>query len=377
MASTGRHLLLMAGQPELGVPWADALSSALSADICVRLSPEPESEVAQSRAGLIVLDWPMAFSPRLLRARVLALAALRHGDVPILLCIADPSVRDKVNAQRLGIAVVCDRREPSSVLAERCVNVWQDAVDRRLGTMVDRTGGMMAATMRTVRAGGFPDTMAMKAVAEQIAGTVADEGLSQWIDRVRPIGDQACRHCFLIGGVTAFFLQRLGVRASDVVQMTEAVLFHDIGKALVPLALLDKPGPLTARETEIMRLHPALGHDLLVRQGGHNAMTLSVTRHHHEHLDGAGYPDRLSGREVSDAVRVATICDIFAALIEPRLYKAALTPAEAIATMKEMKGAIDMDILTAFEGVMMPALSTMPAMKHAGRDAVLSEGPLV
>ena len=108
---------------------------------------------------------------------------------------------------------------------------------------------------------------------------------------------------------------------------------HDIGKGVIPLGILNKAGALDAREMAIMRGHAAAGHDLLMVRGDavdqHEPMTLDVVRHHHEALDGTGYPDCLAGAAIADPVRIVTICDVFTALIEDRPYKSALAGHEA------------------------------------------------
>ena len=95
-----------------------------------------------------------------------------------------------------------------------------------------------------------------------------------------------------------------------------AATLHDIGKARIPLAILDKPARLDPGEEEIMRSHPVIGYELLKGLAGITPEILDGVRHHHEYLDGSGYPDGLTAPKISDLVRLLTISDIFAALIE-------------------------------------------------------------
>jgi HD-GYP domain-containing protein (c-di-GMP phosphodiesterase class II) len=100
-----------------------------------------------------------------------------------------------------------------------------------------------------------------------------------------------------------------------------------------------------------MRTHPALGHAMLAGQRGISPVILDVVRHHHEYLDGTGYPDRLQGRQISDYVRIVTICDIYAALIARRPYKPPMPPQQALAVLTDLGFKLDRNMLKHFEAV--------------------------
>ena len=96
------------------------------------------------------------------------------------------------------------------------------------------------------------------------------------------------------------------------------------------------------------RLHPEIGYTALVTEGGHDKHMLEVVRHHHERLNGSGYPGGLGGAELSDAVRMVTICDIYAAMTEARPYRVPLSPQDALSLMKSMGELIDQKLVDAF-----------------------------
>ena len=100
-----------------------------------------------------------------------------------------------------------------------------------------------------------------------------------------------------------------------------------------------------------MRTHAAQGHAMLAGQRGIGPVILDVIRHHHEYLDGTGYPDGLRGRQITGYVRIVTICDIYAALIERRPYKAPMPAQQALGVLKGMGGKLDRDLLRGFEAV--------------------------
>jgi putative nucleotidyltransferase with HDIG domain len=110
-------------------------------------------------------------------------------------------------------------------------------------------------------------------------------------------------------------------------------VLHDIGKVRVPEAILNKPGPLTEDEWEVMRTHPDVGEQIL-RPIQSLRSILPIVRHHHERWDGTGYPDRLVARAIPLGARIVAVCDAYRAMTEDRPYRAALSEVEA---RKELK----------------------------------------
>ena len=134
-----------------------------------------------------------------------------------------------------------------------------------------------------------------------------------------------------------------------------AATLHDIGKAHIPLSILDKPGSLDPAEDEIMRRHPVIGYELLKDIPDVGPEILDGVRHHHEYLDGSGYPDALTAPEISDLVRLLTISDIFAALIESRPYRPAMPRENAYKILCGMEGKLERSLVKAFRKVALVA----------------------
>src|SRR5471032_2867906 len=93
-----------------------------------------------------------------------------------------------------------------------------------------------------------------------------------------------------------------------------AGLLHDVGKALMPLDILNKPGKLTDAEFGVMRSHPERGYDLLAEAQGADPATMDVCLHHHERMDGTGYPHKLPADKISRFARMGAICDVYDAI---------------------------------------------------------------
>ena len=119
----------------------------------------------------------------------------------------------------------------------------------------------------------------------------------------------------------------------DTVQSIElGGVLHDIGKVRVPEAILNKPGPLTDAEWQVMRTHPEVG-EQIIRPIQSLQAILPIVRHHHERWDGTGYPDALAGHAIPLGARIVAVCDAYRAMTEDRPYRRALPEAEARAEL--------------------------------------------
>ena len=126
--------------------------------------------------------------------------------------------------------------------------------------------------------------------------------------------------------------REMGLPSDQLSTLSRAALLHDIGKIGVEDRVLRKPGPLTKREVTAMRAHPVIGYEML-KGLRFLESSLSGVRHHHEHWDGSGYPDGLSGEDVPLAVRILTVADALDALTSDRPYRAAMSFSAAVATI--------------------------------------------
>ncbi|MBH0237184.1 HD-GYP domain-containing protein [Methylobrevis albus] len=171
------------------------------------------------------------------------------------------------------------------------------------------------------------------------------------IDAISRNQDTTIQHCSLVTTVAVAFASHLGLSGREVSRLFTAAFFHDIGKSAIPKSVIDKPGRLTEDETRLMRSHVTVGHEILSRYPETAGEVAEVALHHHEMLDGSGYPQGLRGTEISDLIRIVTICDIFAALIERRSYKEPLPAREAYDIIVGMGPKLDQDLVGAFESV--------------------------
>ena len=192
------------------------------------------------------------------------------------------------------------------------------------------------------------DMAAIHSTGEAVIRRLEEQGLGSWIDTVRKHHGQTYQHCLIVTGATVAFAQHLGLSRSDQLRLSSGAMLHDIGKALIPIAILEKPSLLTDNEMATMRKHPEYGLESLKASPGLNSELLDIVVHHHEYLDGSGYPHGLSASEISDPVRIMTICDVFGALLERCAYKPPLAFDVAYQMLVDMGDKLDKDLVRGF-----------------------------
>lgn len=166
--------------------------------------------------------------------------------------------------------------------------------------------------------------------------------------RLKTQDDYTYMHSVAVCALMVTLGRELGMDDEQCREAGLAGLLHDLGKASVPLTVLSKPGKLTSEEYEIIKAHPRRGHEMLLEGGTAGAAALDVCLHHHERMDGTGYPERLGGEQISVFARMSAICDVYDAVTSNRPYKVGWDPAESIAQMASWKGHFDPAMFKSF-----------------------------
>lgn len=273
------------------------------------------------------------------RRSLKALSSRLNGrSLPLIYLMRTRQRDELLDAERLGAtACLSALTMPRAVVTGLFRQIAPDKtmtdllVEHSFGRAEELFGSMLDGA-RT----GRIDLGAVDREVDPILDALREGGLQRWLDLVQTHDDVTVRHCLLVAGLAANFALHLRLPAADRDALVRAGIVHDVGKARIPLLILNKPGPLDPSETSVMRTHAAQGHEMLLQSGMIDPMLLEATRHHHEMLDGSGYPDGLRGKQIGDAVRLLTICDIYAALVERRPYRSAMSQDDALKILEGM-----------------------------------------
>lgn len=356
--STKRRLLLASDRSDQSSELASILQSVSEVDT-ILTSDIPEVP-ARNLSGIVVdINLRSAESVQRVRNKLRGEA---YRALPRLFVLADALHHGSMQAWALGATDTISRPFDAEGILARIRSSFPDS-DGYDATDHGQTlnNGVAAAHVVMIKIfeklpAGMPLTMDDIVQAEnKILKAIKHSSLREWLTTVGCHHTDSYRHCLFVTGFAVAFAQHLGMREDDQRRLARAALLHDVGKAYIPVAILDKPGVLTVEEMVEIQKHPRLGFDALADQGGFPPEMLDVILHHHEFLDGTGYPDGLSGNQISDIVRLTTIVDIHAALVEKRAYRLPFTHAKAFEVMEQMGGKLDQHLLQAFRPVALGA----------------------
>jgi putative nucleotidyltransferase with HDIG domain len=173
-------------------------------------------------------------------------------------------------------------------------------------------------------------------IVEEIASSVLrNPGALIGLARLKDKDEYTYMHSVAVCALMVSLARQLGLGEEQVRQAGMAGLLHDVGKMMIPLEVLNKPGKLTDAEFELVKSHPAEGYKMLRAGSGIGDIALDVCLHHHEKVDGSGYPDRLSKEQISLYAKMGAVCDVYDAITSNRPYKNGWEPAESIRKMAE------------------------------------------
>ena len=217
----------------------------------------------------------------------------------------------------------------------------------------------LIAQSRTAMKSLFQDARLGKAVDAETCLPLVDDitrsvdrnpGAIVSLARLKTSDDYTYMHSVAVCALMVALAKQLRLSEADTREAGLAGLVHDLGKAQMPLEVLNKPGALTTEEFAIMKRHPQAGYDMLVEGRGVGPIPLDVCLHHHEKVNGKGYPKGLKGDEISLFAKMGAVCDVYDAITSNRPYKAGWDPAESVQKMAQWTkdGHFDEAIFQAF-----------------------------
>ena len=249
------------------------------------------------------------------------------------------------------------------------------AEEMRTATAVCQKGkAQMQKMFSEARLGRALDAESCMPLVREISDSVIrNPGAIVSLARLKTQDDYSYMHSVAVCALMVALGRELGFDEEQCRTAGTAGLLHDVGKALMPLDILNKPGKLTDAEFDVMRSHPVRGHELLLEARGTVPDAMDVCLHHHERFDGGGYPHKLPGDQLSQLVRMGSICDVYDAITSNRPYKMGWDPADSIGKMASWKGQFDPVIFATFvKGVGIYPTGSLVRL-HSDRLAVVIE----
>ncbi|WP_042427891.1 HD-GYP domain-containing protein [Comamonas granuli] len=221
---------------------------------------------------------------------------------------------------------------------------------QRAARICNQSKVAVMSMFQEARMGKAVDAEAASGLVQDIADSVArNPGALISLARLKTADEYTYMHSVAVCALMVALARQIGLNDTQTRTAGLAGLLHDLGKAAIPLAVLNKPGKLTDAEFTLVKSHPLEGWKMLREGQGAEPAVLDACLHHHEKMDGSGYPDRLGADKLSTIARMAAICDVYDAITSDRPYKRGWDPAESIRRMADWtRGHFDPRLFQAF-----------------------------
>jgi len=228
------------------------------------------------------------------------------------------------------------------------VNIAQEAA--RAVKICAKSKQAVSSMFNEARMGKALDAEDALPIVEEISTSVMrNPGALISLARLKDKDDYTYMHSVAVCALMVSLSRQLGLDEAQTRQAGLAGLLHDVGKMMIPLGILNKPGKLTDAEFQSVRGHPGQGHKMLLEGKGISEVALDVCLHHHEKVDGSGYPEKLTGDQISLYAKMGAVCDVYDAITSNRPYKNGWEPTESLRKMAEWShGHFDRRIFDAF-----------------------------
>ncbi len=276
--------------------------------------------------------------------------------------LSEQSQLDRVFASNVDFLVIDASRglDPTQCLTQP--NREQVSADRTPLSARERIVELRKATSTIKRSkvavmGLFEDARLGKAVQTESMGTIVEE-ISQSVSRdpsiilniakLKTKDEYTYLHSVAVCALMINLGRSMGLDEALTHEIGVAGLLHDVGKMAIPELILKKPARLDEDEMETVRNHPQRGYDILSSSSGVSETALDVCLHHHEKMDGTGYPKRLPGTALSLFARMSSVCDVYDAVTSQRPYNTPWSASHALQLMQSWDGHFDTEIVDAF-----------------------------
>ena len=248
---------------------------------------------------------------------------------------------------------------------------------KRAKKVINASKNAVASMFHEVRMGKAVNAEAALQLVDDIAASVArNEGALISLVRLKNKDDYTYMHSVAVCALMIALANELGLSEAVTKQAGMAGLLHDIGKAGIPLDVLNKPGALTDEEFTTVKLHPERGHAMLLQSNITDEVVLDVVLHHHEKVNGMGYPHKLKADQISLFSKMGSVCDVYDAVTSNRPYKDGWEPGISLHRMAQWADHFDDTVFKAFvKSVGIYPIGSMVRLKSGRLAVVIDQSP--
>lgn len=215
--------------------------------------------------------------------------------------------------------------------------------------IIENSKEAVVSMFNDVRMGKAIDAESASPLVEEISASLdRNEGALISLVRLKASDDYTYMHSVAVCALMISLARELDLPESEVRRAGMGGLLHDIGKAMIPIEVLNKPGALTEKEFNLVKLHPEQGYALLKQGSVTDEVALDICLHHHEKIDGTGYPFKLNGSQISLFAKMGAVCDVYDAVTSNRPYKPGWEPGVSLQRMAQWESHFDQKVFQAF-----------------------------
>jgi HD-GYP domain-containing protein (c-di-GMP phosphodiesterase class II) len=276
-----------------------------------------------------------------------------------------------------SISAVDSPAAPAPSISQKSNRISTEQEQKQAIKIINASKKAVATMFHDVRMGKAVNAEAAMQMVDDIAASV-DRNLGALISlvRLKNKDEYTYMHSVAVCALMVALAKELSLSEAETKQVGLAGLLHDIGKAGIPMDVLNKPGVLTDEEFTLVKLHPARGHELLLQANILDEVTLDVCLHHHEKVNGMGYPHKLKADEISLYAKMGAVCDVYDAITSNRPYKDGWEPGVSLQRMAQWTDHFDDGVFKAFvKSVGIYPIGSMVKLKSGRLAVVIDQSP--
>lgn len=202
--------------------------------------------------------------------------------------------------------------------------------DEKLSDLKAVTMKNMSKIMKNITNADKKGTKESLEVVEELVNYIIEMGdVNKSLYDIQTYDNYTYLHCIDTGIMAIFLGISMNLKQSELKELSIGAILHDIGKTKVPIGIITKPGKLTVEEFEEIKKHPTYGKNILEKNFSISTEILNAVEHHHEKVDGSGYPFGLASNEISKYAKIICVCDVYDAVSNDRTYREKFNPSDA------------------------------------------------